>query len=281
MAQPFKQSQLMVASFNIAGPNWMGYPDRKKVAQRVYRDMDTVQLIGFQEFGIHNYDGLKSIRRHMHFLHGEKLGHYNVNTIAYDGDRLTAAEHGTFWLSEDKTKKPGWGGGIRAASWAKFDDNMTDQPFGHVNAHLDNKDAEAREKGILQILEFIESEFEEGLPVIITADSNVSIQSPDVRWRAKEMRAPYDLLVKAGFVDTWTATHKSQNTSVPDVLRPYTFHGFQGSHYRLDEYGTYDTDWIFVRGFNPLNSVPVYDSYGSTFPSDHYPITAQLGIISK
>ncbi|HYC79819.1 MAG TPA: hypothetical protein VEC17_02225, partial [Candidatus Binatia bacterium] len=67
-----------------------------------------------------------------------------------------------------------------------------------------------------------------------------------------------------GFEDVWVETHKG------DPKRPFTYHGFQGEDYSLDEWGTYDTEWIMTRGLKPLNCVLIRDSIGGIWPSDHY-----------
>ncbi len=271
MAEPYKQDQVNAGTVNLAGQNWMGFPKRKEVAVEVIKSLPS-QLIGFQEFGIHSRVALERGGVKLAYVAGKQLGHIILNTIGYDPDRFTPVEFDTFWLSDDKTCKKGWDGQIRAATWAIFDDNETDQQFLHINVHPDNAGTEAKIEGIKLVLEFPQNN--SGLPTIITADSNISVDSPNPMWRDKERRKPYDLMIKAGFLDTWKESHPTQP-------RPMTYHGFQGQDYEIDEWGTYDTEWIFTRGFKVNNCVVVRDSKGGVFPSDHYPMTAQLKFENK
>jgi endonuclease/exonuclease/phosphatase family metal-dependent hydrolase len=49
-----------------------------------------------------------------------------------------------------------------------------------------------------------------------------------------------------------------------------TFHGFTGVAKRR-------IDWILTRGFKPLRSETLTHEAGALYPSDHFPVTAELG----
>lgn len=281
MAEPYKKNQIMVGTFNMAGQNWMGAQERARVMANVFRNTNA-QLIGFQEFGLHTKEMLKPARRdEIQYLLGEKLGHIYINTIGYDYTRFTPLKQGTIWLCKDHTCNKGWDGSIRGASWAIFADAKTEAEFLFFNVHLDNKGKEARIKGIERILIFIELEFPQ-IPAILTADSNLSVDSPKLNkagiskmWADPELRKPYELMLEAGFVDTWVESH-------PNMPRPCTYHGFSGHlDYEIDEWGTWDTEWIFTRGFQVHNCLIIRDSEGGTYPSDHYWMKAQLDFIGS
>jgi endonuclease/exonuclease/phosphatase family metal-dependent hydrolase len=253
---------------NVAAQKRMGWHERKNVAAQIFKSVPC-HLVGFQEFGLDTWEVLGPARPDLGIIHGMVAGDINVNAIAYDLHRFSPLTSGTFWLSEDGSYKKGWDGDERGASWAFMMDQKRKRKFLIVNVHLDNKGSQAQSKGIELVRDFILKEPKD-LPVIVTADSNVSIDSKHPRWKNPELRRPYQTMIDAGFIDSWVATHKH------NPIRPFTYHAFQGPDYSGDDFGTYDTEWILVRGFKPLNCVLVRDSIGGIYPSDHYPMMALM-----
>ncbi|MDB4940440.1 MAG: Endonuclease/Exonuclease/phosphatase family [Candidatus Doudnabacteria bacterium] len=291
----------------------MGWKQRADLATEVFGNMP-VGLVGFQEFGRkdpenpeqrNSWNSLHRGHPEMDVYYGEEAGDIFINPIAFDPVRFELIERGTFWLSDDGSYKKGWDGVVEhGASWVLVLDRAMRRTFLHINAHLDNKGIVARAEGVRLILQFAEGNFRSNrpLPTIITADSNVSVGSPQgtlgsphQRWADPEkrswgdpdMRRPYDMMVKAGFTDTWIAAHPYDPNQgrvlgqLTSLRRPMTYHGFQGVDYRGDGWGTWDTEWIFVRGFKVLNSVLVKDNKGGIYPSDHYPMMALLDYESE
>ena len=256
------QDAFWVLTANLGGQSWMGFEDRKSAAAEVLR-RHPVSLIGFQEFGENNWNVLSASLPRFERITGEMIDDRGerifVNTVAYDTCRFTPLHHATLWLTPDGSRGPGWDGGIRAATVVRF--KTCDAPdvreFVHVNAHLDNQGKVARLAGTQLILDYLKRNCE-SVPTVVTADSNVSVASPHDTWRDPDMRRPYHLMQEAGFTDTWTTP------------RPRTYHGFKGKDYEGDPFGTYDTEWIFVRGFTVRECVLIEDAVGGVFPSDHY-----------
>ena len=266
-------TEFWVATMNLGSQAWMNIRRRHKVLCRVYGDTDA-ELIGFQEFNPDYQAFLQGLRPEINFVMGIQPDEVdiNLNPIGYYYDRFSPLFRETIFLSDNGEAKVSWDAyGIRAATCAKFKDATADKEFVLLNMHLDNKGEQARTESVGLIIAYLENNFPD-LPTIITADSNTSVNSPLSELWTGEKREPYNLLLKAGYSDCWVETHEM------DPTRPLTYHSFQGEDYRfnVDQYGTWDTEWIFVKGFQPLNCVLIRDNYGGTFPSDHYWMKAQL-----
>jgi endonuclease/exonuclease/phosphatase family metal-dependent hydrolase len=250
---------------NLAGQLRFGWEARKEAALKILRDHKP-DIIGFQEFGVTNWDDLKAaIPQHL-LAEGREAGDIFMNCIAENNCQFDALDFETFWLTPDGTYGKAWGGAERGATWLRVRDRKIGKEFLILNTHLDNRSAQARTKATDVIIKFLENWH---IPVIITADSNVSVDSPDDRWKDPLLREPYDKFLASGFTDCWTATH-------PGEQRPQTFHAFQGDKYVLDRYGTWDTEWILVRGFTPVSCSLITESVDGIYPSDHYWMTAKI-----
>jgi hypothetical protein len=204
-----------------------------------------------------------------------------VNPIAYNAARFETINKGTYFLSDDGSPKNAWGGYVRATSWIHFRDRVTGREFIYQNSHPDNKSAEARLQATKLDLAFLKNHFP-NLPSIFTADSNTSVDSvrmglkrwadPDNKsWDERDMCAPYDVRIQAGFKDAWKEAYRTPVN--PDPIRPCTYHSFQGTENYLakggDGWGTSDTELVLVRGFRVLNCTLVENSSGGIWPSDH------------
>ena len=97
-----------------------------------------------------------------------------ASPVAFRTDRFTALKGGTFWLSEtpDVPASKSWNTACtRICTWVILQDNRTRKLFCFANTHTDHKSEEAREKGMLLVLERMK-EFGRGLPVVFTGDHN-------------------------------------------------------------------------------------------------------------
>ena len=95
-------------------------------------------------------------------------------SVFYRRERFTAEKRGTFWLSEmpDEPGSKGWGAACpRVCSWLVLRENGTGRRFCFANTHTDHKSAEAREKGMLLVIERMK-EFGAGAPIVFTGDHN-------------------------------------------------------------------------------------------------------------
>jgi endonuclease/exonuclease/phosphatase family metal-dependent hydrolase len=256
---------------NVAGQEWMGFEKRKAAAAEVFK-RTRADLVGFQELGISNWESVfKNARPDLEIIHGRVAGDIIINSIAYNPERFSHLASDSFWLSPDGSATPGWDGSLRGVTWGWFLDKEVNKELIFVNTHFDHKGIEARIESVRQLTSWAKHHAD--MSFILTADANVSVASPNPRWLEQDMRRPYELMLSAGFVDTWTARH-------PTKPRPGTFHNFLGKEYdpiRDDAYGTYDTEWIMAKGSFVVRDVRlITDDVGGQYPSDHFWVEAEL-----
>jgi endonuclease/exonuclease/phosphatase family metal-dependent hydrolase len=180
--------------------------------------------------------------------------------ILYRQDRFEVLEFDHFWLSATPTVMGSatWGNQyVRMVTWARFRDRRTGVGFYHVNSHFDHQSASAWWKGAELVLRRVRA-FEPGVPVIFTADFNVPAG-----------RHPgYSLLTGPdAFVDSWSAAR----------ARGPAYNTY--NHWDDLVPGGERVDWILTRGRvrTRWTEIDTYRS-GSLFPSDHFPVVADLTI---
>jgi endonuclease/exonuclease/phosphatase family metal-dependent hydrolase len=269
---------IRVMSFNVRG----SFRDRlKKHAWRnraalnvAAIDRQAPALIGLQECQRGNLKRYRKELPHYARIRGPRYGnrlHPDANAILYDPGRLDLLDSGGFWLSETPQKRSrSWGARVvRSANWALFGIRGTDLSLLHLNTHLDHKSGLARRKGSELILKRA-AKLSDRLgapPTVITGDFNCRPGNPT-----------YRNFLKAGFVDTFLAAGNE------DTQDAYTFHAFQGSRYR-DAHpgrGPRRLDWILLKdpdGRLRLESHQIVrdgDERSGLYPSDHYPVLAEL-----
>ena len=100
------------------------------------------------------------------------IGEYSA--VFYLREKYELLDHDDFWLS-DTPDEPSYGpdaGSRRICTWALLQNKETEALYAHVNTHMDNASAAARELGANMICDFIGSKFSRTLPVVFTADMN-------------------------------------------------------------------------------------------------------------
>ena len=191
------------------------------------------------------------------------------NAIVYNSHRLRIIEGGNFWLSETP-HLPGsrsWGSSLpRMATWALFE-TADGRQFYHFNTHLDHRSEEARRRGAMLIWREIRSKGD--LPVVLTGDFNTT---PDSwTWRFLTGKAEAD-----GERGELCDARLIADRKGPEVR--ITYHGFKGeeAERELDNGRRRDIDWILVKGFEVDRFEVVTFNVGGRYPSDHYPVYAEL-----
>lgn len=189
---------------------------------------------------------------------GKEKGEYAP--ILYRKDKFELMESNTFWLSQypDSAGFTGWDGACtRIATWARLRTKTNNQTIFTVNTHLDHVGREARQKGILLIIEKIK-ELAKDAPVVITGDFNVSDTSE-----------VYQTITSADLklIDAHKKAEKSYGVQ-------YTFHNFgkQPSDKREK------IDFIFVTpGIKVKESnIPEEGNLNGYYISDHNPQIVSL-----
>ena len=228
-------------------------------------------LIGFQEVHLKN---MEDYRAHLSGYQFELGPPYNDEepfqypAIAWKPDRLRRVEGGGFWLSQTpEVHSASWDTRcIRSASWVRLEWLENSSSFVHLNTHLDHISEEARVEGTRLILRQMGEICAPGTPQVVTGDFNCLPGS-----------VPYQLFQEAGFVDAYLAAgHFSPMM---------TYHGFQDRAVVESLTGFDRIDWILLRNWHPV--LRVKDSYRAedaeppVYPSDHYPVVADLRSIRQ
>ena len=267
-----------VMSFNVRGASHMR--DGINVwEQRAGMNVEAIKrygpdLIGFQEFQNENLAVYERELTGYTRLLGPVYGTGVVEEFAaifFDPERFEELDAGGFWLSETPDEySASWGNEvIRSANWAVLRCRRNGVAFLHVNTHLDHVSEPARVEGNRLILRQTKETLANhgNPPTVVTGDFNCK---PGTR--------PYDVFIEDGFVDTFLAAGNE------DAEDAYTFHAFKG-----ERFTPADTDkpvgridWILIRddaGRMTVRSHEILrdgDEEAGTYPSDHYPVLAEL-----
>ena len=191
-----------------------------------------------------------------------------ASPVFYRKSRFEAEKYGTFWLSEtpDIPGLKGWGAACpRVCSYLVLRDKSTGKRFCFANTHTDHISAEAREKGMLLIIERMK-DFGAGSPIVFTGDHN-----------CRHSDAPA-VAVRKLLKDARDASE------TPDPGPMNTFQGFgKFKDGPVDKngkkYDDYRIDYIYVSdGVRVLDFATHGDMRPGTdlYPSDHFPVTATL-----
>ena len=193
-------------------------------------------------------------------------GEYSA--ILYQKKRFDVSESGTFWLS-DTPAKPSrhWGSAcLRICTWAHFTDRASKRSFYVYNTHLDHESQQAREKGVQLIMKYIEERTHQD-PFVLTGDFNADEDNPVF----ENLKGIESSVSPAGteLVDSFRMLH-------PNKKPAGTFHDFRGG---LD--GP-KIDYILVTpDTRTLEASIVTINRNGCYPSDHFPVTAQLRFEQK
>lgn len=174
--------------------------------------------------------------------------------VFYRTDRLRVVESGNFWLSDtpDVPGSDSWGHPFpRMVTWALFEVKATHRRFYFYNTHLPYRDGDedARTRGAKEILARIKA-LPADVPVVLTGDFNTTPAS-----QAHTVLTSYLADARLG----------APEHTGPDA----TFHNFTGTPDRR-------IDWILTHGFTALSADTVTTHAGKRYPSDHFPVVAEL-----
>ncbi|MEO7071760.1 MAG: endonuclease/exonuclease/phosphatase family protein [Rhodanobacter sp.] len=197
------------------------------------------QLPGYAWFGQGRDGGTK----------GEHMG------VFYRTDRLKVERSGDFWLSDtpEVAGSKTWGQPYpRMVTWARFAMRDGSGAFDYFNTHFPYRpeDVRARMLSADAILQRIDK-LPAGTRVILAGDFNCGPGTP-VHAR-----------LTASLHDAWMAAATRSGPAK-------TFHDFTGN---ADE----RIDWILSRGFKVLAVHTIGTHEGARYPSDHFPVLAELG----
>lgn len=204
-------------------------------------------LPGYRAVGVGRDDGARS---------GE------FAPILFRGDRFELASQGTFWFSEtpDVPGTRSWGNRLpRICTWVRLVDRDSGHGFYVFNLHLSHASSGAR----LHSVELLSDRMQKrspAYPAIVTGDFNAQPES-EVMHR----------LLGAGaspLIDAFAAMHGSDGESG-------TYHGFQGGA------DGPRIDYILVSPAFAVRSSEIRrSSRDGRYPSDHYPVLAELDLVA-
>ena len=181
-----------------------------------------------------------------------------ASCVFYKKARFEVRDSGTFWLSETPSV-PGsksWNTACtRVCTWVKMADRETGREFMWFNTHLDHRSSLARENGMDLILERMRK-IAQGRPVFLTGDMNATPETEPIRRACRVLRDSAELSL------------------TPHTGPQKTFNGFKS-----DQDPAIQIDYIFVSaGIRVLNHATLADSQNRLYPSDHFPVTAEVAL---
>lgn len=265
-AEMLKAQPLRVMSYNIRydnpedGPN--AWSNRKEFLVEQVRKTNP-DILGIQE----------SLPAQVHYL-VEKLtgyGHAGIGrdengtgestTILFRRERFEETESHTFWLSDTPQQlSKGWDAAIRRiCTYVRLTDRHTGQALLVLNTHFDHIGVEARKKSAELIISKIGELNTQNHPVILLGDFNATPNSDPIR------------LLQAKLTDARTAA--------ANVKRPQL-----GSFNAFDSTKPADKliDHIFFLGdMKVSNYEMLVESREGRYPSDHFPVVAELQLPTK
>ena len=215
-----------------------------------------------------------------------------ASPVFYRKSRFEALRKGTFWLSEtpDVPASKSWNTCCtRVCSYLVLKDRRTGKTFCFANTHTDHVSAEAREKGMLLIIERMK-EFGAGAPIVFTGDhNNTEIEAPSLAVARVLKNALYVTETPPeGPWRTWNGwrwrEHEvttGQALELSKNVRNLTNNDEQG--HRADWFyfmaGGPRIDYIWVSdGVKVRDYATRGDARPGTrlYPSDHFPVTATV-----
>jgi endonuclease/exonuclease/phosphatase family metal-dependent hydrolase len=261
-SQPLAAQEHRLATFNIRwdNPNDIGNLWKDRAPQ-------IIQLIKFHQIGIL---GTQEALVHQLKELNEGLGYASIGVgrddgkakgefspIHYDPARYKLEDSGTFWLSPSpEAPSKGWDAALpRICTWARFSTTAGER-FYVFNVHYDHMGQEARVESSKLMVAKIDSINSEGLPVIWMGDFNVTPDNPAYLYPLSQ--------------PNWRDARLVSQT--PTYGPEGTFTGFD-----WDKLPDNIIDHIFVQGeIEVLRHGILTDNYGKKYPSDHFPVLAEL-----
>jgi len=186
---------------------------------------------------------------------GQAKGEHSA--IFYKKNKYKLLNKGDFWLSETPEKPgPGWDARLnRICSWVQLQDAKSKKKFYVFNVHYDHQGVKARRESSKLILQKIQS-IAGNNPVLLTGDFNGDHNS---EW--------YQTIANSEVLkDCYrTAPHPYANNG--------SFNSFKASNNNAIIDHIFTTGQFTVKRYGILT-----DSYYGKYPSDHFPVLAEVSL---
>lgn len=265
---------LRVMQFNVRNkfepdPSPHTWQERVPAIKTLINKVDP-DIIGTQE---NNYPQVVDMEKNLRGYQWVGLGRLGGSksefmAIYYKSGKFTPLEYDHFWLSDtpDKIGSATWGNRIpRMATWARFVDNSNGKQFYVLNTHFDHESVVAGPKSA-ELVKQVIAKFNPQLPVIMTGDFNAYYTGDSHQ----------ALTGNNGLTDTWSVAKTKINEQYGTFTAFKDPTGKSGRH--LPGRGEGDRmDWILYKGNVTVDRVEINTwRNGEQFPSDHYPVIADL-----
>lgn len=259
---------LRVMSYNIRfdnpndGPD--AWPNRQAslIAQVAHYQPD---VLGTQEGLIHQLEAMEAGLAGYRFFGvgrdaGDREGEHTA--IFYREDRLELVRSETFWLSEtpDRPSK-GWDAALnRICTYGQFRERESGRSFYVFNTHFDHIGEQARLESAKLIAQKMAELNREGFPAVLLGDLNLEPDTGPIRELATRLEDAY--------------THSGEAAYGP----PGTFNGFD-----CTQPVTRRIDYVFLSpgNFEVRGHTIVGETNGYGYPSDHFPVLADLSFVKE
>ncbi len=275
---------IRLMTFNVRGA-----PETDGVniwANRAALTVETIRasapdLIGFQEVQAENLATFRVKLKDYDYVLGplsNRPDRILFNAIFWNPKTLSQAASGGFYLSRTPHRwSLDWDSArVRVLTWVRLRLVESDLELLHLNTHLDHIGSQARAQGSHAIVRNLRDIDSGSLPVVLTGDFNSAPQATSADSHS-DVERPYRVFQEAGFVDAYRAFNplndKEENT----------FHGFKGKEFSGNgDLSAWRIDWILVRSgarsINVKSCAIVRHAFPPLYPSDHYPVVADLQI---
>ena len=280
---------LRVMTFNLRGA---GYPqdapnswsNRADLNVRTIRKYNP-DLIGFQELQEGNLRTYRQQLGEYQWVLGKpsnEPGFYNYNAIYWKAEHFELLESGGMWLSETPhTWSKSWDAVfVRCANWVRLRARQNGVELLHFNTHLDHVGVQARVNGSRQIIAKARELSQGKTAVIVSGDFNSIPWLPESGLPGKISfdDTSFHLFSSSGFRDAFLETGQS------DTAHTHTYHGYQGEGFSGLQHGMAQRiDWILLSDgeshLEAKNCQTARDSQPPIYPSDHYPVIADLWVL--
>ncbi len=255
------------------------WPNRKELVSTVINKYDPL-IFGTQEGTYPMLQDLEGLLPKFAFVGEGRDGAKSDEfcAIFYKKESVKIINSGTFWLSEtpDIEGSKSWNTACpRICTWVHFFLRDFNEELLVFNTHLDHISAEARERGIVLIYnKILKMNQEKILPTILMGDFNSTPESNVVQLLRGEKYSQIETPMNSK--ESLSLT--SGNISLIDCFSNVndigcTAHSFTGKTSGLP------IDYIFVsEKITILKTLIVKDNRDQRYPSDHYPVMAELSI---
>ena len=269
-ASDLNSSGLRVMSFNVrnsfARDGVNHWESRKGLVYNVIRDY-APDVLGLQEANSFQLEELcnefPEYGQVGEGSMGGSKGQYSA--ILFLKERFKLTDFGNFWLAETPTEpSKSWGSAHhRICTWAGLLDRESQQTIYVYNTHMDDGSRKAREKGTRMIMDHIQEQAAT-YPSVFMGDFSAPEDSEALRMIKGNSEARQKLGMQ--MVDSFRVLY-------PDREKVGTYNGFTGQS------DGPKIDYIMVRpSMNVIEASILQTNREGRYPSDHFPVTAQVGL---